>query len=288
VVDVFTSQPFEGNPLAVFPNAEGLSAGTMQQIARELNLSETTFVLPVTRPDCAARVRIFTPANEMVFAGHPTVGTAWVLLDEETIAAGVLEFKLEEKVGPVPIRVDAGDRPLIWLTTPAITFGQCVSRILCAELLGLPVDQLLDIPPQHLSAGNPTLFIALRDSATVDRAVLNAAQLPSLRGSGDPPFCVFAFAPTATGAYSRMFAPDYGIAEDPATGSSTGPLAAYMLAHKLASSAAGTRLVSEQGTKMGRRSLLHILIGRGSDGLRIEVGGHVAAVSDATMRLGDR
>lgn len=285
VVDVFTNQAFEGNPLAVFPRGEGLSAGTMQKIAQELNLSETTFVLPATRSDCVARVRIFTPSHEMTFAGHPTIGTAWVLLDEGAIVADEPKFSLEEKVGPVPVRINAGERPLIWLTTPPITFGPTYSPPLCAELLGLTPDRLLDIPPQHLSAGNPTVFIPLRDAAAVDRATLDPTKLPALRGGDAEPFCIFVFAPTTAGAYSRMFAPDYGIAEDPATGSSTGPLAAYMMKHGLAASAAGTRFVSEQGTKMGRRSLLHVLIGARSDALQIEVGGHVTPVAEGTMAL---
>src|ERR1700685_72757 len=120
VVDVFTEQPLEGNSLAVFPNASGLDDDTMQRIARELNLSETTFVFPATRADCIADVRIFTPAKELVFAGHPTIGTSFVLLEERMVANGVDHFVLQEKVGPVPIRVERGPRPLIWLRTPPI------------------------------------------------------------------------------------------------------------------------------------------------------------------------
>src|SRR5271163_822823 len=99
VVDVFTEHAFEGNALAVFPEASGLGDDTMQKIARELNLSETTFVFPATRNDCAAQVRIFTPTREMEFAGHPTIGTSFVLLQEGKIRSGVEHFSLEEKVG---------------------------------------------------------------------------------------------------------------------------------------------------------------------------------------------
>ncbi len=124
VVDVFTTQPLEGNALAVFPDSSGIDDVTMQRIARELNLSETTFVAPATRPDCAAQVRIFTPAREMVFAGHPTVGTSFVLLEEGMVPRNSERFALEEKIGAVPIRVEAGERPLIWLSTPPIRYGK--------------------------------------------------------------------------------------------------------------------------------------------------------------------
>src|ERR1700683_956377 len=124
VVDVFPTEPLAGNPLAVVPDAAGFSGTTMQKIARELNLAETTYVLPATRKDCAARVRIFTPAKEMAFAGHPTVGTAFVLLQEEIVPRNSSEFSLEEQVGPVPLRIEAGQRPLVWLRMPPVREGR--------------------------------------------------------------------------------------------------------------------------------------------------------------------
>jgi trans-2,3-dihydro-3-hydroxyanthranilate isomerase len=143
----------------------------------------------------------------------------------------------------------------------------------------------LDISPQWLSAGNPTVFVALCDRNAVDRAWMDLSGMKRLRGADREAMCVFVFAPTAEGAYSRMFAPEYGIVEDPATGSSTGPLAAFMMRHELVASKAGTRFISEQGTKMGRRSLLHVHIRgeRGSEG--IEVGGHTTPVATARMHL---
>src|SRR5580692_11290652 len=120
VVDVFTTEPLAGNPLAVFPDPPDLDDTTMQKIARELNLAETAFVLPATREDCAARVRIFTPAKEMAFAGHPTIGTAFVLLQENIVPRDSSDFILEEQVDPVPLRVEAGRRPLIWLRMPPV------------------------------------------------------------------------------------------------------------------------------------------------------------------------
>lgn len=285
VVDVFTDRPLEGNPLAVFPNASEIDEALMQKIAKELNLSETTFVVPATKGGCAANLRIFTPARELQFAGHPTIGTAFVLLQEGLVSQGSERIVLREKVGPVTVRIDKGENPLIWLRMPAIEEGSTYDRPLCAHVLGLDLEDLLPIAPQLLSAGNPTIFIGLKDKNAVDRAWLDAGGCAALKNGSMDPLCVFVFAPTAEGAYSRMFGPDYGIAEDPATGSSTGPLAYFMMRHGLVSSAADTRFVSEQGTKMGRRSILHVHIfgENGRDG--IDVGGHVTPIASATMTL---
>lgn len=285
VVDVFTERALEGNPLAVFPDASGLDDATMQKIAKELNLSETTFVLPPTRPNCAVRVRIFTSVREMVFAGHPTVGTSFVLLDEGIVPKSSERFALDEKVGPVPIRVEAGARPLIWLTTPPITFEGSYNRARCADALGLELKDLLDIEPQLVSAGNPNIYVALKDKEAVDRAWLDLSGLRRLKGAEREAICVFVFTPTPEGAYSRMFAPEHGVLEDPATGSATGPLAAYMMRHNLVSSADGTRFLSEQGTKMGRRSILYVQINGEQGAAGIEVGGYVTPLVDAVMKL---
>jgi trans-2,3-dihydro-3-hydroxyanthranilate isomerase len=287
VVDVFTETPLEGNPLAVFPDASGIDGGTMQKIARELNLSETVFVVPVTRGECAARIRIFTATMEMLFAGHPTIGASFVLLDEGLVPKTSANFLLEENVGPVAIRVEPGARDLIWLKTPRITFGKTYDRAACARALGLDAADLLDIAPQLASAGNPNIFVAARDKGAVDRAWLDMSGLRSIQPAADGPACVFIFAPTADGAYSRMFAPEHGVMEDPATGSATGPLAAFMLRNGLTPRDKGSRFISEQGTKMGRRSLLHVLIHgeNGADG--IEVGGYVTPLVEATMTLAD-
>lgn len=285
LVDVFTETPLEGNPLAVFPDAFGLDDATMQKIAKEMNLSETTFVLPPTRPNCAARVRIFTPTMEMVFAGHPTVGTSFVLLEEGLVPKNSARFALDEKIGAVPIRVDPGVRPLIWLTTPPIHFGATYDRAVCARALGVDTGDLLDISPQLVSAGNPNIYIPLKSKVATDRAWIDLAGLRNIKNGQQDAACVFVFTPTPEGAYSRMFAPEHGVIEDPATGSATGPLAAYMMRHKLASGVPGTRFVSEQGTKMGRRSILYIQINgqEGADG--IEIGGYVTPVAEATMTI---
>jgi trans-2,3-dihydro-3-hydroxyanthranilate isomerase len=177
-----------------------------------------------------ARARIFTPAKEMRFAGHPTVGAAFVLI-ARGVAPSAGAFRLDEEIGPIDVTVETdaatGD-PLIWLTTPPIDWGPTYDRALAAQSLGLDAADLLPMAPQWASAGNPTIYVAVKDPASVDRAWCDLANARAIRGGTAEPTCVFVFAPTPGGAYSRMFATEYGIPEDPATGSSTGPLVAYM------------------------------------------------------------
>jgi trans-2,3-dihydro-3-hydroxyanthranilate isomerase len=146
VVDVFTENPLEGNALAVFPDGRALDDVTMQRIARELNLSETTFLFPATRSDCVAGVRIFTPSREMPFAGHPTVGTSFILLDEVLVGKKRRSFLLEEKIGAIPIRVEPGKRPLIWLRTPPFRTGKssiALSALKCSGSIRMSFSQFL-------------------------------------------------------------------------------------------------------------------------------------------------
>lgn len=285
VVDVFTDVPLQGNPLAVFTQPQGLDGDTMQRIARELNLAETAFLFPPTEPEHAARVRIFTPAAEMRFAGHPTIGSAFALMHLGRVPAGTTQFVLEELVGPVPVAAeDENGRPMLWLTTPPIEFGATYDRAACAGAVQLHEDDLLPgVAPQWLSAGNPNIYIPVRTPDAVDRAACEPAGARAL--SPAQPVCVFVFAPVPGGAYSRMFAPGLGVPEDPATGSATGPLAAYMVRHGLAPGHDGARFVSEQGVKMGRRSVLHVRV-RGTGGsVGIEVGGSAVLLATATMNL---
>ena len=283
VVDVFTDTALEGNPLAVFPDSNGIDSNTMQRIARELNLSETVFIGPASRNDCVASFRIFTPARELKFAGHPTVGGSFALLAEGRVANGIEQFQVEEKVGAVPIRIEPGQPPMIWLTTPPIQFRQTFDREACAQVFGLRADDLLPPSPQIVDAGNPMLFVPLESKELVDRCTVDTARLQALHPDRSTPVGLFVFTPTSSGAYSRMFAPDLGVVEDPATGSATGPLAAYMKHHDLLPATNNGRFVSEQGTKMGRRSLLYFDLANADSG--IPVGGHVVPIIDAVMTL---
>ena len=293
-VDVFTERVFGGNPLAVVFDAKGLGDGEMQAIAREMNCSETTFLLPPTRPDCAARVRIFTPAREVPFAGHPTIGTSWVLATEKLLPANSLRFNLEEGIGPVEVTLE-GDplRPsFLWMRHGEARFRpELTNRAGFARALGLAeLDLLVGAPIRTGSTGNTFLYIPLRDRDAVDRARLDVPALMAAQGEG-PNLGVFVFAPhpdpKAGKVYSRMFAPHTsGIREDPATGSASGPLGAYLVERGLVTPAATVDIVSEQGTHMGRQSFIRIRIGMsgGRIGL-ILVGGSVVPVIEGRLRV---
>jgi trans-2,3-dihydro-3-hydroxyanthranilate isomerase len=293
-VDVFTDQVFGGNPLAVFLDGRGIEDAVMQQIAREMNLSETVFLLPPSRPDCAAALRIFTPAREVPFAGHPTVGTAWVLAVHGMAPRGAARFALEEKIGPVPVDIE-GDpaRPdFIWMTHGPATFDRALeNRDAMARALGLSeADLLPGAPIQPGSTGNTFLFVPLRDRASVDRAALDVRALLDAM-AGRPHLGVFVFSPdpdpAAGRVYSRMFAPHTsGVPEDPATGSASGPLGAYLALNGLVRKGAAVTIVSEQGTKMGRPSFIHIRLAmEGGTITGIRVGGSVVPVLEGELRL---
>ncbi len=295
-VDVFTEQIFGGNPLAVFPDASGLQDAEMQAIAKEMNLSETTFVLPPTDPTCAARVRIFTPARELAFAGHPTIGTAFVLASSGRLPTGSTDLALEEGVGSVPVRLegDPAAPAFLWMRHPPATFGsQLLERDALAHALRLsPADLLDDAPIVVGSTGSPFLYVPLRNREAVDCAELDVPALLAIFAD-EAAVGVFIFAPDGVDAssnqwvYSRMFAPHTsGIPEDPATGSASGPLGAYLVRYGLVPSSDHARIVSEQGTKMGRQSFVHIRVRRGGTPTEeIEVGGSVVPVLEGELRL---
>jgi trans-2,3-dihydro-3-hydroxyanthranilate isomerase len=293
-VDVFTDHVFGGNPLAVVFDAADLDGREMQAIAREMNLSETTFLIPPAHAECAARVRIFTPRREVPFAGHPTVGTAWVLAAHRLLPEGTRQFSLEEGIGPVPVEFE-GDpaRPsFVWMRHRDATFGPVITaRAAVAQALGLDERDLLPgVPVEFGSTGNDFLFVPLRDRAVVDRASLNVSA--EIEGAGATrALGVFVFAPDGDGAtprvYSRMFAPRSGVVEDPATGSASGPLGAFLVRHRIVRGTGEMNLVSEQGTKMGRQSLLHIRLRAREDGVAedLRVGGGVVPVLEGRLTL---
>ena len=286
-VDVFAERSLAGNQLAVVLDAADLSGEDMQRIAREMNISETTFVMPADDPAHAARVRIFTPASELPFAGHPTVGTAWVLATEGLVPGGALDFVLEEGVGPVTVRGVKGPGGLtFWMRHPELSYGAVERRrVQAAEAIGLTESDLApDVPVQVATTGNPFLFFALRDVVAVDEAVLDRELLSEVL-AGTRSFGAFIFAAVGGNRlYSRMFSLD--IPEDPATGSGSGPLGAFAVKYGLVPRAPKVTLVSEQGTKMGRQSFIHIALtydGSDENPSQIEVGGAVRPVLTGTL-----
>jgi trans-2,3-dihydro-3-hydroxyanthranilate isomerase len=292
-VDVFTERVLAGNALAVVLDGRGLSDAEMQAIAKEMNVSETTFLLPPTLSDCVARVRIFTPARELPFAGHPTLGTAWVLAAEGRLPTGATTIALEEGIGPVMVELEGEpSRPrFVWMRHRDATFGaEQKERGALARALGLGEDDLLPSAPiESGSTGNSFVYVPLRDRDAVDRAAVDARALEACLRD-DPLIGVFVFAPDpdprAARLYSRMFAPAHGVPEDPATGSASGALGAYVVRHGLVRADGNVRIVSEQGTKMGRQSFVHIALHASAAAITdIKVGGSVVPALDGRLTL---
>ncbi|MBV8638561.1 MAG: PhzF family phenazine biosynthesis protein [Candidatus Eremiobacteraeota bacterium] len=287
-LDVFTSTRFQGNPLAVVPDADGFSDNEMQRVAAEFNLSETVFLLPPSNGTAAARARIFTPRRELPFAGHPTIGAAAVLAARKRVGPS---FVIEESVGPIDIECDAdlSGTQLFWLSTPPVAFFETLDPEFCTRLLGVDRRDVRDgVPPTFISAGSPLLCICLTSTEAVDRAQLQHAYLPRALGSVNS-VATFVFARKEPRSdenfdvYSRMFAPQTGITEDPATGGATGPLAAYMMRYGLLPRDVPARFVSEQGVKMGRRSVLHVRTS--PNDASIKVGGSTVSVASGVLAL---
>lgn len=280
-VDVFTDRAFGGNPLAVFTNGRGVSTETMQEIAKEFNLSETTFVLPPDDSRHDWRVRIFTPGSELPMAGHPTVGTSFVLAREHLIRRDKRETTiiLEEGVGPVPVRIEFkdGDPVFAEMSQPLPRFGpRLEDRRAAAAMLSLDerdIDESL--PLEVVSCGVPFLYVPLKSLDAARRARPRADLLEGVR---DVPPQVFVFTREVEGegstVHSRMFAPGFGIIEDPATGGASGPLGCYLVRYGVVSRSAVANIVSEQGIEMGRPSYIHIRIESAGDEITgVKVGG---------------
>lgn len=301
--DVFTGRPFAGNQLAVFLDGRGLTDGQMQAIAREMNFSESTFVLPSERPDTDVRMRIFTPGMELPMAGHPTVGTTFALAETGFLAPGRARLTFGLGVGPTPVDLDwSGSRlRFAWMTQRTPTFFPPVAnRAEAAAAIGLTEDDLVpDLPVRQVSCGVPFLLVPLRDRAAVDRATPQADRLVQLTLRGQGEHAVFLFACPEAGAaadaaagtgaaagagdetaYSRMFGAGLGITEDPATGSASGPLGCYLVEHGLVTPAAAGRILSLQGVAMGRPSRIHIAIeGRPGAITSVKIGGEAVLVA---------
>ena len=234
--DVFTDTAFEGNQLAVFPQPAGLTTQEMQTITREMNFSECTFIFPPEAPGTNVRMRIFTPGEELPMAGHPTIGSTFALVKEGVIRPGQEGFVFGLNVGPTPVSLQWKDEALdfAWMTQKTPQFGgEIKDRAAFARAIGVEAADLVDAPPQQVSCGTPFLLAALRSRAAVDTVSLDlkgyaaactAAGLTSL-----PLFLFTTERDAAAGGeliYSRMLAPGFGIAEDPATGSAAGRSAA--------------------------------------------------------------
>lgn len=294
--DVFTDHLFGGNQLAVVLDARGLDAGTMQAIANEMNFSETTFVLPAERPETDVRMRIFTPADELPMAGHPTIGSTFALAHTGAIAPGRERFVFGLNIGPTPVALtwDADTRSTLtfaWMTQLRPTFGAPLDDIaMAARALSLPTDAIAatGAPVRVVSCGVPFLFVPLATRRFVDGIVIDPAALDRLLHSAAGAHGVFVFS-TEDGSdsatvYSRMFAPGLGVAEDPATGIASGPLGCYLVRHKMVPPGEAGRILSLQGVKMGRPSHVHVAIALEQDEIAgVEVGGEAVLAGEGVI-----
>ncbi len=295
-VDVFTDTPFEGNQLAVFHDAGEIPEQTMPVLAREMNFSESTFLVSGPREGADERMRIFTPEQELRMAGHPTIGTTFALASLGRIRAPLPRVVFDCKVGLIPVElVWAEDGALVfaWMDQPLPEFGEPLDdslRPALAAALGVDAADLLPLPAQTVSSGVPFFFAPLASEEAVDRASADRAALAALfarAGHGRPrPIFVFSMSPRpGVSCYSRMFAPEFGIPEDPATGGASGPLGCYLLRHGLADAASARALLSLQGAKMRRPSRIHIAIdSEGGEITRVRVGGKAVVVGEGVIK----
>ena len=283
-VDVFTSVPLEGNQLVVFADGSGLSDAEMQALARETNLSETTFILPrdaATERERGVRVRIFTTTEELPFAGHPTLGTAMVLRNDALRGnGGAEEIALDLNIGRIPVRFSIRDGlPFGNMTQRDPEFKQKHSREDVARASGLAVDDIADdLPIQTVSTGNAFAIVPVKSLSVLQRLSPTWANMQAYLDKSDAKFFYFvsreAVNPEAK-LQSRMI---FYNGEDPATGSAAGPCAAWAVQYGVVP--ADQQVLMEQGVEMKRRSRIFFSAGRNGDRIvNVRVGGHVTEVA---------
>lgn len=280
ILDVFAEEKYAGNQLAVFLDAGDLPSETMQRLARETNFSETTFVLSSEPRDGGYDVRIFTPSAELPFAGHPTLGTAWVI-QRELLGGRGDRVVLNLGVGQVPVTFtrDEPGEPVLWMRQKPPRFGRQVPHAAAAEAIGLtPADLDERFPVEEVSTGLPGLMVPVRGLAALQRSSPDHAACRRLL-AGLEADMVMLFCQEAREAGNHLAARCYaelcGIAEDPATGSACGDLAGYLVRHRLRGVDA-IDLRVEQGYEIGRPSLLRLRAREAEGGeIEIDVGGRV-------------
>ncbi|MEM8778150.1 MAG: PhzF family phenazine biosynthesis protein [Cyanobacteria bacterium P01_G01_bin.49] len=294
--DVFTDQIFGGNPLAVFPTATELTSQQMQKIAAEFNYSETVFVLPPETPKGTRKLRIFTPATELPFAGHPTVGTAYILVAIGEITGKTEDFTIifEEGVGLVPVTIKTDNKFPTYAELTAAQLPEFQSKTPSisdlASILGLDPQDLKNdhYSPQAVSCGVPFLFVQANNREILGKIQFNRDRWQGiLANTWAPSIYVFCFDPERKESHlrSRMFAPSMGILEDPATGAAATALGAYLgIRDTLTDGTLHWRV--EQGFEMGRPSILEVFTEKKQDKIsKIRVGGASVLVSKGMMNI---
>jgi trans-2,3-dihydro-3-hydroxyanthranilate isomerase len=283
IVDVFAIAPYTGNQLAVFTNAIALSEAQMQQIAQEMNYSETTFLTSPSPENNGYNVRIFTPKKELPFAGHPTLGTAYVI-QKEIIKNSVEVVNLNLKVGQIPVTWQNGgdDGDVLWMRQNPPSFHQTLEANAVASVLNLDEDEIDSrFPIQEVSTGIPFIIVPLKTHESLKRIRVSREKYFELVEKTQSKeilvFCPETYSPE-NDLSVRVFAESLGIPEDPATGSANGCLAGYLVAH----SYFGGKPVDvcvEQGYEIGRPSLLLLKAQRSQDTIEVSVGGKVVMVA---------
>jgi trans-2,3-dihydro-3-hydroxyanthranilate isomerase len=288
VVDVFAEEKYAGNQLAVFRYADQYSDTEMQRLAKEMNYSETTFIISDTEQDGGYNVRIFTPAEEIPFAGHPTLGTACVI-QREIVGKPIDTVNLNLSVGRIPVtfKYSEGAPTELWMKQVNPTFGEIFDPGLAARALGLrPEDIDSRFPVQAVSTGLPFMILPLKNLAALNRALVSKAEYFGLVSDSEAKATLLFCAESSSGANDvtvRVFADYYGVPEDPATGSANGCLAAYLVKHRYF----GTDRIdirSEQGSQIGRPSLLFLKAAAAKDRIDVRVGGHVIMVANGELQ----
>ncbi len=294
--DVFTNRQLSGNQLAVIPDADNLDDVTMQRIANEFSLSETVFVVASIAPQCHARLRIFTPERELPMAGHPTIGATFALAASGRFPDQAARLFLQLEIGPTLVELDWNGKALhaAWMSQRAPEFGPlCDDAPALARLLRVDTSDVLAPmhPGQIVSSGLPLLFVPLNSRSAVDRAVLDRSELTNICTRmmvSECPVYIFSVekGDDDSTTYSRMFAPVFGIAEDPATGGASGPLGAYVAKHWPRLIPKNRPLVNWQGVKMGRPSRILISISNSNpEPLSVRVGGQAVYVGQGELYL---
>ncbi|WP_099355395.1 PhzF family phenazine biosynthesis protein [Fredinandcohnia onubensis] len=286
IVDVFSTGKYTGNPLAVFKNAGAISDQEMQQIAKEVNYSETTFITSDKKSDGGYDVRIFTPNEEVPFAGHPTLGTAFVIQNE--IVEELLEtLILNYKAGQIPVSFVKKDE-VIWMKQNEPTFGQVLDRKIVSDVLNIGSEYIDDrFPIQEVSTGLPAIIVPLKSLEAVKKANINREKYFKLIVHLEAK-AILVFSPEAYNAENdlnvRDFAEYYGIPEDAATGSSNGCLAAYLVKYKYFNKSE-INIRVEQGYEIGRPSLLFLNALERNEKINVCVGGKVVKIAQGEWFL---
>ncbi len=287
IVDVFAEEKYTGNQLAVFRDAADVPGDLMQKIAREMHFSETTFILSDKERDGGYDVRIFTPEAELPFAGHPTLGTAFVI-QQEILKTKIDCVFLNLGVGQIPVTFKfTGDKvDILWMRQKAPEFGKSYDREHIAKLIGIESSAIDDrFPVQEVSTGFFALMVPLKSLDAIKRARINRELYDAFVDRGGPPG-ILVFAPETYNKDNqlniRFFADALGVPEDPATGSANGCLAGYLVKNRYF----GTSKIdiqNEQGIEINRPSLIHIQAEDTGDSIEINVGGRVIPVAKSEL-----